>query len=79
MKRYIVSGYDYSELDDHSKCRVKNWLDEDPFDYQDDEGITFLDYPSDWKDEDINEHCKINEYIFDQKGRVIHFIIEEAV
>ena len=36
MKRYIVSGYDYSELDDHSKCRVKNWLDEDPFDFFED-------------------------------------------
>ncbi len=79
MKRYIVSGYGYSELDDKAKHRVRIWLNECPFEYQDDEGITFTEYFSDWNEDDLSEHCKINDYIFDRWGRVLHSIIEEAV
>ena len=42
---------------------LKVWLDELPFDYEDEDEngniITKLDYPSDWEETDIKEHCQI--------------------
>lgn len=75
MRVYQVEGYSYLELSDKAKQWVKYWLDEFPFDYEDEEGVTLWDYPSDWADSDINEHCECNGYIFDKFGKPLHNII----
>ena len=78
MKQIKIEAYDYQELNEDSKYEVKLWLDEIPFDYEDEdkEGniITKLDYPSDWSDEDINEHCKMNGYLFNKYGKCVHHL-----
>lgn len=75
-KMYSITGFGYLELGDKAKDRVKNWLDDNPLEYDDDNGIVKFEYPSDWDDTDINEFCDNNDYIFDVNGRPIHNIIE---
>tara|TARA_R100000008_G_scaffold79315_1_gene60928 strand:- start:444 stop:689 length:246 start_codon:yes stop_codon:yes gene_type:complete len=76
MKTIKINAYNYQDLSDDSKINVKIWLDEMPFDYEDEDEkgniIKKLDYPSDWLDEDINEHCISNKYLFDKYGKCIH-------
>ncbi len=79
MKTIKVNAYSYQELNQDSKDNVKIWLDELPFDYyedQDEKGniIEKLDYPSDWNEIDIQEHCEVNEYLFDKYGKCIHHL-----
>ena len=69
MKIIKVNAYSYTELSDESKHRAIVWLDECPLDY--DEGI---EYFSDMLDEDVGEHCDINEYCFDSFGDPIHHL-----
>ena len=70
MKTIKVNAY--------SKDNVKIWLDELPFDYEDEDKqgniIKKLDYPSDWDEIDIQEHCEANEYLFDKYGKCIHHL-----
>ena len=76
MKQIKIDAYNYQDLNDDSKVNVKIWLDELPFDYEDEDKngniVKKLDYPSDWSDEDINEHCQSNEYLFSKFGECIH-------
>ena len=55
---------------------LKIWLDELPFDYEDEDEkgnvIKKLDYPIDWEETDIKEHCQANEYLFDKYGKCVH-------
>jgi len=76
MRMVSVMGFNYSELDDKAKARVKNWLDDCPFEYENDEGELVYDYASDWSDDDIDEHCQLNEYLFNKRGEYIHHMIE---
>ena len=69
-------GFEYSELSDKAKLSVKYWLDENPLDYEDDNGKTMWEYPSEWEENDISEFCEMNEYIFDKHGKVLHHLIE---
>ena len=54
MKTIKINAYDYQDLNDDSKINVKIWLDELPFDYEDEDEkgnvIKKLDYPSDWEE-----------------------------
>jgi len=76
MKTIKINAYDYQDLSDDSKISVKIWLDELPFDYEDEDEkgnvIKKLDYPSDWEETDIEEHCQANEYLFDKYGECVH-------
>jgi len=76
MKTIKINAYDYQDLSDDSKISVKIWLDELPFDYEDEDEkgnvIKKLDYPSDWEETDIKEHCQANEYLFDKYGKCVH-------
>jgi|TARA_R110002126_G_scaffold239446_1_gene382758 hypothetical protein len=78
MKTIKVNAYNYQELNEDSKINVKIWLDELPFDYEDkdkqDNIIKKLDYPSDWNELDIKEHCQANEYLFDKYGKCINHL-----
>ena len=68
MKTIKINAYNYQDLSDDSKINVKIWLDE----MQITELAQYTDYPSDWPDEDINEHCISNKYLFDKYGKCIH-------
>ena len=76
MKTIKVNAYSYQELNEDSKNNVKIWLDKLPFDYEEEDKqgniIKKLDYPSDWNEIDIQEHCKANEYLFDKYGKCVH-------
>jgi hypothetical protein len=80
MKTIQVNAYEYKELDQDAKFKIKLWLDEIPFEYEtgdlDEQGkpIVKNDYASDWHDNDIQEHCEMNRYLFDQYGNPIHHL-----
>ena len=71
----LVEVYDYRDLEQKAKYRVIDWLDQDPIQYEDDEGIKSYSYFSDMDEEEIIEHCDINEYKFDVRGNPIHHLL----
>lgn len=71
----LVEVYDYRDLDRKAKSRVVYWLDEHPLDYENDEGGISYEYFSDMDEEEIIEHCDINEYKFDERGNPIHHLL----
>tara|TARA_R110002020_G_C16167263_1_gene763824 strand:+ start:877 stop:1155 length:279 start_codon:yes stop_codon:yes gene_type:complete len=79
MKKIKINAYDYLELNDKAKNKVKEWLDEIPFEYEDygeiDENgnpVVKNDFASDWEDSDIQEHCESNNFLFDKYGECVH-------
>jgi len=80
MKKIKINAYEFKELKDNSKYRALNWLDEYPYDYEtgdiDENGkpIVKNDYVSEWDERDIQEHCEINQYLFDMYGNPIHHL-----
>ena len=76
MKQIKVNAYEYSELNQEAKHEVVYWLDETPLDYEteDEHGNTIkeIEYFSDMEEQDIQEHCEINEYLFSSLGKPIH-------
>jgi len=71
----LIEGFQYTELDVKGQRKVLNWLDEHPMDYEDDEGNIRYDYPSDWATIEVQEHCEMNEYLFDRYGEPIHHLV----
>ena len=79
----MIEGFQYCELDDKAKRKVQAWIDEFPFDYEneveDETGeivvVTEYDYFSDWEEQDQQDHCYMNGYIFDKHGKPIHNLI----
>ncbi len=78
MKQIKVNAYEYSELDEEAKNEVVHWLDQHPLDYEteDENGNTIreIEYFSDMEEEDIQEHCEINEYLFNKNGECVHHL-----
>jgi len=80
MKTIQINAYEYQELNQDIKFKVKLWLDEIPFEYEtgdlDENGkpIVKNDYASEWDERDIQEHCEINQYLFDIYGNPIHHL-----
>jgi len=76
VKQIKVNAYEYSELNQEAKHEVVYWLDETPLDYEteDEHGNTIkeIEYFSDMEEQDIQEHCEINEYLFSSLGKPIH-------
>jgi len=76
VKQIKVNAYEYSELNQEAKHEVVHWLDETPLDYEteDEHGNTIkeIEYFSDMEEQDIQEHCEINEYLFSSLGKPIH-------
>lgn len=75
MKMFSIMGFNYEDLSAKGKHAVRIWLDEFPFDYEDEHGSVYSEYPSEWEDDLIAEHCNVNEYIFDENGKPIHHLI----
>jgi hypothetical protein len=80
MKTIQVNAYEYKELCQDSKFKVKLWLDEIPFEYETDEldkdgkHILKTEYISDWDNDSIQEHCEVNGYLFDESGDCVHHL-----
>ena len=78
MKHIKINAYEYQDLSEDNKINVKLWLDEIPFDYEDEDEkgniIKKLDYPSDWDELDIQEHCEDNNYLFSKYGKCVHHL-----
>ena len=78
MKVIKVNAYEYKELNQDAKHEVVHWLDEIPLDYEteDEHGNTIkeIEYFSDMKEQDIQEHCEINEYLFSKFGKCVHHL-----
>ena len=68
-----INAYQYEDLTSHNaKRKVIEWLDNYPMDYQDENGIKHYQYFSELKEEDIIDHCNMNNYQFDKYGNPIH-------
>ena len=83
MKQIKVNAYEYSELNQKAKYEVVHWLDEFPLDYEteDEQGniIQELEKAATISEnlslqDDIIEHCEMNEYLFDKYGKCIHHL-----
>ena len=74
MKTITVEAYDYAELNQEGKTAVKHWLDEAPIEVENDAGEFEFRYFADMEDEDIQEHCEANDYLFTVYGRPIHHL-----
>ena len=72
----LIEGFQYIELSDKARGKVLIWLDEVPLEYEaeNEEGqiVTEYEYFSELDDVDVQEHCLINEYLFNRDGRPIH-------
>ena len=78
MKIIQIEAHDYAELNQEAKTKVKHWLDESPIEVENDAGEFELDYFSDMTDEDLQEHCETNGYLFARNGRPIHHLEREV-
>lgn len=76
MKLLKVEAYEYQELEPNARSEVVYWLDQDPWEFQNDQGETLYRNCSDMTDEDIQEHCEMNGYLFDAEGRPVHHLGE---
>ena len=76
MKQIIINAYEYHELKPNAKSEVTYWLDQDPWEFENDQGETEFSYFSDMNDEEKQEHCEVNGYLFDDKGRPVHHLGE---
>ena len=70
MKTIQVNAYEYNELNDQAKLKVKYWLDEHPICYEEDE----QQFVSNWDEDVVLDHCQANEYLFDKYGKPIHHL-----
>ena len=78
MELVQVKAYKYSELSDNSQNKAISWLNKFPFEYEDNDGNSHYEYFSDWDSDEQDDHCEINEYLFDKYGEPIHHLIEES-
>ena len=79
MREIIVQAFQYSELDDDAKHNVKCWLDENPHDFENENGELVTVYAIDMDEKDIIEHCNSNEYLFSIWGEPIHHLEKSEV
>ena len=78
MKTIQIEAYDYNDLDEAGKASVRTWLDEVPIEVENDAGEFEFRYFADMEEEDIQEHCEVNGYLFTTLGRPIHHLEREA-
>jgi len=80
MKQIEINAYEFKELNQDAKYIVKLWLDEMPLEYDtgelDKQGKPIFknEYFSDWLEEDIQEHCLMNGYLFSKYGQCVHHL-----
>ena len=80
MKQIKINAYEFKELNQEAQHRALIWLDRFPIDYDtgevDEYGkpIIKYDYFSSWPEQEIQEHCEINNYLFSKNGQAIHYL-----
>ena len=74
MQVLKIKAYHYNDLNEEGKTAVKHWLDEAPIEVENDAGEFEFRYFADMEDEDIQEHCEANDYLFTVYGRRIHHL-----
>ena len=73
--KLLIYAYKYQDLDDDAKKEVIYWLDNDPHEYEKEDGTFGYNYYCDLiKEEEhiIIEFCEINNYLFNKQGQAIH-------
>ena len=76
MTSYVmIEGFQYKELSVMAQRKVLQWLDEAPIDTETYDGQVGYEYPSDWTTDEVQEHCEMNEYLFNRLGEPIHHIV----
>ena len=70
-----INAYQYQDLSHEAKQKVISMLDNDPLDYEDDYGVIHFRYFSECSDKDIEEHCNMNNYLFNKYGSPINNLI----
>ena len=84
MEIIKIKAYQYNELNEDAKTGVKCWLNETPYDYEDEDEngrlIAKCDYLGDMEDKEIQEHCEDMGYLFSESGsRVDHLETKEEL
>ena len=78
MKQIKIEAYEYKELDQDAKFNVKYWLDRDPIECEEEDeqgNITYkYCYFSEMDDEDLQDHCESNNYLFNKYGNCVHHL-----
>jgi len=78
MEIIKIKAYQYNELNEVSKFKVKRWLDETPYDYEheDENGKITLKWKflGDMEDKEIQEYCEHEEFLFSESGSRIDFL-----
>lgn len=78
MEIIKIKAYQYNELNEESKFMVKRWLDETPYDYEDEDenGKITLKWKflGDMRDIEIQEYCEHEGYLFSESGSRIDFL-----
>jgi len=81
MKQIKINTYQYNDLEDEYKTNVKLWLDENPVECEEEDeqgNITYgYCYFSEMDDEDLQDHCETNKYLFNKCGEPIHHLINK--
>jgi|TARA_R110000803_G_scaffold182504_2_gene244856 hypothetical protein len=81
MKLYKIETYCISELKGNELYNALTWLDEFPIETENNDGKMRLEYCSDhWNngyEDEVTEHCEINDYLFAYDGTPIHRFIKE--
>ena len=76
-----INVYEYKDLDTNAKDKVIYWLDLYPMEYEEEDEygeITMkYKYFADLDENEIQEHCESNGYLFTREGYGIHHLIEE--
>lgn len=78
MEKVIIEAYQFKELNEKAKDRVINWLDEDPVEVQYENQFFYYRYFSEGSEDDISEHCELNNYLFNIYGQPIHHLIRSS-
>lgn len=66
-----INIYTFDELSAEAKENVIYWLDQDPIEYETDEGYAYQ-YYDELDEADIVEHCEMNGYEFLEDGTIYY-------
>ena len=70
-----IKAYQYEDLSDDSQWEVTHWVDEEPWEDENEDGSVEFSFFSDLNESEKAEHCNANEYLFDKEGKPIHHLI----
>ena len=78
MEIIKIKAYQYNELNEKAKLKVKYWLNETPFEYEDEDEngriVAKVEYLGDMRDIEIQEYCEDNGYLFSESGGRVHHL-----